>query len=78
MLNKQGFYDLLNRNNIVYESFEHPAVYTMEEIFSHNVPHTEHIVKNLFLHKAATSPRWNFGKRSPLLSFFIANLRSYD
>lgn len=49
MLNKQGFYDLLNRNNIVYESFEHPAVYTMEEIFSHNVPHTEHIVKNLFL-----------------------------
>ncbi|MGG4403537.1 YbaK/EbsC family protein [Paenibacillus amylolyticus] len=49
MLNKQGFYDLLDRNNIVYESIEHPAVYTMEEIFSYQIPHTERIVKNLFL-----------------------------
>lgn len=49
MLDKQGFYDLLNRNHIVYESYEHPAVYTMEELYSHDIPHTEHIVKNLFL-----------------------------
>lgn len=49
MLNKQGFYNLLNSNNINYESVEHPAVYTMEELFSHNIPHTDRIVKNLFL-----------------------------
>ncbi|MDQ0171631.1 prolyl-tRNA synthetase associated domain-containing protein [Paenibacillus tundrae] len=49
MLDKQGFYQLLDSHNINYESIEHPAVYTMEEIFSFQIPHTEHIVKNLFL-----------------------------
>ncbi|MCG7377610.1 prolyl-tRNA synthetase associated domain-containing protein [Paenibacillus sp. ACRSA] len=49
MLDKQGFYHLLDSHNINYESIEHPAVYTMEEIFSYQIPHTEHIVKNLFL-----------------------------
>ncbi|WP_145051132.1 prolyl-tRNA synthetase associated domain-containing protein [Paenibacillus xylanexedens] len=49
MLDKQGFYHLLDSYNINYESIEHPAVYTMEEIFSYQIPHTEHIVKNLFL-----------------------------
>ncbi len=49
MLNKQGFYDLLNRNNIVYESFEHPAVYPMEEIFSHNV-HIQNISLKIYFY----------------------------
>ncbi|WFR62627.1 YbaK/EbsC family protein [Paenibacillus amylolyticus] len=39
----------MDRNNIVYESIEHPAVYTMEEMFFYQIPPTEHIVKNLFL-----------------------------
>lgn len=49
MLDKHGFYNLLDQNNIAYESYDHPAVYTMEDLFSHNIPHTERIVKNLFL-----------------------------
>lgn len=49
MLDKKGIYDLLDRCGFAYEAYEHPAVYTIEEMDALNLPHHEKIVKNLFL-----------------------------
>ncbi|WRS26789.1 prolyl-tRNA synthetase associated domain-containing protein [Oscillospiraceae bacterium MB08-C2-2] len=48
-MNKGEFYALLEQRGIPHESYEHPAVFTMEELAGCNIPHTERIVKNLFL-----------------------------
>lgn len=49
MLDKKGTYDLLNQYQFIYEAHEHSAVYTIEELDALNLPHSEEIVKNLFL-----------------------------
>lgn len=49
MLDKKGTYDLLDKYQFIYEAHEHSAVYTIEELDALNIPHSEQIVKNLFL-----------------------------
>lgn len=49
MLDKKGTYDLLDQYHFVYEACEHPAVYTIEDLDALKLPHSEQIVKNLFL-----------------------------
>lgn len=49
VIDKKGVYALLAQNQITYEVYEHPAVYTIEELAVLNIPHQEQIVKNLFL-----------------------------
>lgn len=49
MLDKQGIYELLKENGINFEACEHPAVYTIDEMYALDLPHKEQIVKNLFL-----------------------------
>lgn len=49
MLDKKGTYALLDKYHFMYKAYEHPAVYTIEELDALNIPHKEHIVKNLFL-----------------------------
>jgi Uncharacterized conserved protein len=49
MLDKKGIYASLDKDHIAYEVYEHPPVYTIEELYAQNIPHKEQIVKNLFL-----------------------------
>ena len=49
MIVKKGTYELLNKYQFVYEIYEHSPVYTIEEMDALNIPHSERIVKNLFL-----------------------------
>ena len=49
MLDKKSIYGLLNQHHFAYEIYEHPAVYTIEDLDALNFPHSEQIVKNLFL-----------------------------
>lgn len=49
MLDKEETCSLLDRLGIVYERYEHSAVYTIEEMDALELPHKEQIVKNLFL-----------------------------
>ncbi|HWS41812.1 MAG TPA: prolyl-tRNA synthetase associated domain-containing protein [Pseudoflavonifractor sp.] len=49
MLNKKGIYELLDNHQFLYETHEHAPVYTIEELGALNLPHSEQIVKNLFL-----------------------------
>ena len=49
MMDKKGIYALLDKACIAYESYDHPGVYTMEELFNQSIPHRERIVKSLFL-----------------------------
>ncbi|WP_283609941.1 prolyl-tRNA synthetase associated domain-containing protein [Faecalispora anaeroviscerum] len=49
MLDKKDTYDLLDKHQLIYEAYEHPAVYTIEELDALNIPHSEQIAKNLFL-----------------------------
>lgn len=49
MLNKKGIYELLDNHRFLYETHEHAPVYTIEELGALNLPHSEQIVKNLFL-----------------------------
>ena len=49
MLDKKGLYDLLDQYGMAYEAFEHPAVYSIEEMDALNLPHSERVAKNLFL-----------------------------
>lgn len=49
MFDKKGTYALLDKYHFTYEAYEHPAVYTIEELDMLNIPHKEQIVKNLFL-----------------------------
>jgi len=46
---KQQVYDLLDKNEISYEVYEHIAVYTIDEMDQLQLPHAEAVVKNLFL-----------------------------
>ncbi|HEX3037649.1 MAG TPA: prolyl-tRNA synthetase associated domain-containing protein [Oscillospiraceae bacterium] len=48
-LNKEEIYVLLDSYHITYESYEHDAAYTIEDLDKMNIPHKEWIVKNLFL-----------------------------
>ncbi|HEX3037656.1 MAG TPA: prolyl-tRNA synthetase associated domain-containing protein [Oscillospiraceae bacterium] len=48
-LNKEDTYALLDSYHIAYESYEHDAAYTIEDLDKMNIPHKEWIVKNLFL-----------------------------
>lgn len=48
-LDKKDTYTLLDQYRIPYEAYEHPAVYTIEEMDALDMPHQEQIVKNLFL-----------------------------
>ena len=48
-MNKQETYDYLNSRGIVYEAFEHPAVFTVEEADALQLPYPETNTKNLFL-----------------------------
>ena len=49
MLDKKGTYALLEKYNFSYAVYEHPAVYSIEELAALNIPYKEQIVKNLFL-----------------------------
>lgn len=49
MLNKETLYALLDRHQFGYEVYDHPAVYTIEEMDALDIPHKEQVVKNLFL-----------------------------
>lgn len=48
-MNKQETYAFLNSHAIVYEVFEHPAVFTVEEADALHLPYPETNTKNLFL-----------------------------
>lgn len=48
-LNKEDTYALLDSYHITYESYEHDAAYTIEDLNKMNIPDKELIVKNLFL-----------------------------
>ena len=45
-------FDTLDRLGIPYQVWEHPAVYTIEEMDALNLPSPEAVVKNLFLRDA--------------------------
>ena len=49
MLDKKDTYDLLDQYHFVYEVYEHSAVYTIEDLDTLNLLHSDQIVKNLFL-----------------------------
>jgi Ala-tRNA(Pro) deacylase len=49
MFDKKSTYTLLDTYQFMYERYEHPAVYTIEELDALHIPHKEQIVKNLFL-----------------------------
>lgn len=49
MLDKKSIYALLDKYQFTYEAYEHPAVYTIEELDALTIPHKEQIVKNLFM-----------------------------
>jgi len=51
-LNKEETYRLLERKGIQFETFEHGAVYTIEEMDALDLPGKERIAKNLFLRDA--------------------------
>lgn len=48
-LDKKEIYALLEQKGLSYEVYEHPAVYTIEELDALDLPHKDQIVKNLFL-----------------------------
>lgn len=48
-MKKEEVYDYLNKNNISFEVYEHPAVYNMSEIENLEFPHPESSAKNLFI-----------------------------
>jgi Ala-tRNA(Pro) deacylase len=49
MMDKQNVYSLLNQAHIPYEVYEHPPVYTIEDLDALRLLQAEQIVKNLFL-----------------------------
>ena len=48
-MDRQSVYTLLNQAHISYEVYEHPPVYTIEDLDMLHLPQAEKIVKNLFL-----------------------------
>jgi Ala-tRNA(Pro) deacylase len=48
-LKKEDTYTLFDTRHISYETYEHDAAYTVEDLDALNIPHKEWIVKNLFL-----------------------------
>lgn len=48
-LTKQGVYDLLARQGVAFEAFEHPAVRSVEQADQMDIPFAEHGAKNFFL-----------------------------
>lgn len=48
-INKQALLKLLDDSEISYESVEHEAVYTIDEMKQLNLPHADCIAKNLFV-----------------------------
>jgi Ala-tRNA(Pro) deacylase len=48
-LDKQGIYSFLDKNNIDYKSYEHPALFSAGQMDGINIPDKDKIVKNLFL-----------------------------
>lgn len=48
-VNKQAVLKLLDDSEISYESVEHEAVYTIDEMKQLNLPHADCIAKNLFV-----------------------------
>lgn len=49
MFDKKDIYAFLDEQHVVYEAYEHPAAYTIEELDALHIPNKELIVKNLFL-----------------------------
>lgn len=49
MIDKKSTYELLEKYKFIYEVYEHAAVYTIEELDALNIPHSDKIVKNLFM-----------------------------
>ncbi|EGO62477.1 YbaK/EbsC family protein [Acetonema longum] len=49
MLEKKGTYALLDKYNFIYEVYDHPAVNSIEELDTLNIPYKKQIAKNLFL-----------------------------
>ena len=49
MLDPKSLYALLDEYQFTYEAYEHPAVYTIEELDALIIPNKEQIVKNLFM-----------------------------
>ena len=48
-MDKQGVYDFLTAKGIEFESMEHGAVWTMDELQDVEIPHKEADAKNLFI-----------------------------
>lgn len=48
-MDKLGVYNFLEEKNIAYESVEHGAVWTMDELQDVEIPHKEADAKNLFI-----------------------------
>ena len=52
MVDKSAVYALLNAQQIPFEAYEHPPVYTIEDMDALTIPQKHRIVKNLFLRDA--------------------------
>lgn len=48
-MNKQDVYEFLAARGVAHDIVEHPAVFTVEEVFAQNLPEPESWAKNLFL-----------------------------
>lgn len=48
-MDKQGVFDFLTKKNIEFETVEHGAVWTMDELQDVEIPHKEADAKNLFI-----------------------------
>lgn len=48
-MDKRGIYSFLDEHHICYEAYEHPALFSAEELDSIDIPNKGDIVKNLFL-----------------------------
>ena len=48
-MDKKSTYAFLDEHHINYKAYEHPALFSAEELDSVNIPNKDHIVKNLFL-----------------------------
>lgn len=48
-MDKKSAYTFLDEHHISYKAYEHPALFSAEELESVDIPNKDHIVKNLFL-----------------------------
>ncbi len=49
MISRNEILSALDNEKIEHEIAEHPAVFSIDELYEHEIPHRERIAKNLFL-----------------------------